>query len=86
MMLRRFQFLAGFALFLAGFALFLALLAACSSDPTPTPLPSQPTPTPTPSALELRMISSWADGISLEEFGTETLSRPSRTPPTDESA
>ena len=66
MMLRRCQFL-------AGFALFLALLAACSSDPTPTPLPSQPTPTPTPSALELRMISSWADGISLEEFGDRNV-------------
>ena len=62
MMLRRFQFL-------AGFALFLALLAACSSDPTPTPPPSQPTPTPTPSATELRMISAWADGIALADVG-----------------
>ena len=58
-MLRRLQFL-------TGSILFLALLAACSSDPTATPLPSQPTPTPEPEVIELRMISSWAEGISLE--------------------
>lgn len=66
-MLRRLQLL-------TGAVLFVALLAACGSDdPTPTPLPAQPTPTPEPEVIELRMISSWADGISLEEFGDRNV-------------
>ncbi len=66
-MLRRFQFL-------IGAVLFIALLAACGSDdPTPTPQPAQPTPTPEPEVLELQMISAWAEGISLEEFGDRNV-------------
>ena len=58
---------------LIGSVLFLALLAACSSDPTPTSVPTQPTPTPEPEVLELQMISAWAEGISLEEFGDRNV-------------
>ena len=65
-MIRRLQFL-------LGSVLFVALLAACGSDPTPTPLPAQPTPTPEPEVLELQMISAWAEGISLEEFGDRNV-------------
>ena len=68
--------------FLIGLLLAVAMLAACSSeDPTATPVPapaSDPptaTPTPEPEVIELRMISAWADGISLEEFGDRNVIR-----------